>query len=153
MLQGWGSTAGPHVADTSAMRSLVLLAALLVSQPMQAAELKTVQCDWEPACGGSALTVTLAAGQPVMVEAFVEHFEQAREWICHYNKEGRVISAAYRQHQVSRKPLGDAGEFHIERKLERVEIYIPDAKGLLPGVDAKLQADFDSVLKAAAGAK
>lgn len=97
------------------------------------------------------MTVTLADGKPVLIEAFVEHHFEAREWIC-ILREGKPVSAVYRQHILSRKLAADEVEILVDRKLVRADTF-EMKEGRLDCTDGALRADFEGVLNIATGAR
>lgn len=133
------------MSNLNRMRTLSVFLAFLWSLTAAQAELKTVQLDWEQACGGSLITVTLDDGKPVLIEAFAEHYAEAREWTC-LLKGGQVVSSIYRQHALTRRLASEDGDFTIDRKTTRTEVYTA-REGTLQGLDEGLQKDFDEVMR------
>ena len=87
---------------------------------------KTVNKDWEQACGGSNIAITSVAGQVVAIDAFAEHSAEAKQWICLFDN-GKVVSVMYRHSKVTRKPSAQDGEFTTELDEDRVEVFhFPD---------------------------
>jgi hypothetical protein len=87
-----------------------------------ASELKIINIPWEQACGDSNIRVTRVNGRITAIEAFSEHFHEARQWQCHF-KDGKIVSALYRHSIVTRKAAGDAGEFTTEWQDDVVSTY------------------------------
>jgi len=104
----------------------------------------TEEKDWEQACGGSNIVVTSVAGKLVTIDAFVEHYAEGRQWQCHF-KDGQIISAVYRHFTVTRKIVGDGGEFTTESKEDRVEVFhFPEHD--LSKLEAGLRKDLSEVI-------
>ena len=124
------------------MTVLLCLASLFAGSTR--AEIHETVLDWEQACEGSSIRVTSKDGQLLLVEASVQHFAEARDWICVF-KEGALISAAYRHYTISRKPKGDSGEFEIQSTLDHLETFKAE-QGILQKAPANLKADLETVL-------
>ncbi|MCB1228289.1 MAG: hypothetical protein KDK99_20960 [Verrucomicrobiales bacterium] len=118
-----------------------------VSSGFLRAEIREVNLDWEPACEGSSIRVTSENGLLVLVEAWAEHFAEARDWICTF-KHGVLVSVAYRHFKISRRAKGDSGEFEIERTLDRIETF-EAVKGVPQKLPPALKGDFEAVLEKA----
>ena len=124
--------------------SFVVAAVASLASVVLAGQPKVTDVDWEQACGGSNIRVTRVDGRIVAIEAFVEHFYEARQWQCHY-KEGQIISALYRHSKVTRKTVGDAGQFTTELHDDIVRTYhFPDHK--LTGMPRDLLEDLQTVI-------
>ena len=87
-------------------RSLSLLVVVLATTSFtwltQGAEPKTIDVEWQNACGGSNIRVTHVGHQIVLVDASVEHFHEGWQWICLY-KDGVIVAATYRHYDVTRR--------------------------------------------------
>ncbi|MBB5035787.1 hypothetical protein [Prosthecobacter dejongeii] len=123
---------------------LILLALLGSSIIAFAEKPQTENRDWEQACGGSNIAVTSVAGKIVCIDAFVEHFAEGRQWVCHF-KGGEIISALFRHFKVIRKSAGEAGEFTTELDEDRTEVFhFPDHD--LSKMDPDLKKDLLEVI-------
>jgi hypothetical protein len=119
-------------------------AAIVYTGIVCAGEPKVTDLDWEQACGGSNIRVTRVDGRIVSIEAFAEHFYEARQWQCHYT-DGQIVSALYRHSKVTRKAVGDAGEFTTELHDDLVVTYhFP--KHELAGMPSDLLEDLRTVI-------
>jgi hypothetical protein len=122
----------------------VALFAVLSPVIVFAGEPKVTNVDWEEACGGSNIRVTRVDGRIVAIDAVVEHYYEARAWQCHF-KDGRITSALYRHAKVTRKGIGDGGQFTTEQHDDVVTTYdFPDHK--LTGMPPDLLEDLQTVL-------
>jgi hypothetical protein len=123
----------------------MLLAAVITCAGIAyAGEPKVMNVDWEQACGGSNIRVTRVDGRVVAIDAFAEHFYEARQWQCHYQG-GQIVSALYRHSKVTRKAAGDAGEFTTELHDDVVATYhFPHHK--LIGLPPDLLEDLRTVI-------
>ncbi len=131
---------------------LVLIIAIAVVTLQRVADAglpQVTDLDWEQACEGSHIRVTRVDGRIVALEAFAEHYHEARQWQCHFER-GNIISALYRHSTVERKAAsGDAnGSFTTELHDDVGATYhFPDHK--LTGVPAALLEDLRSILSKA----
>ena len=137
---------GRHVSVpmNSVRRTLLMIAVGAWATLLQGAEPKVVALDWEQACGGSSVVVTTVADELVTIEAFAEHFAEAREWVCAFS-EGTLVSATFRHYVISRKPRGDNGDFAIERTVDQVSVFAP-RNGTLEDMEEGLRKDLESVI-------
>ena len=123
---------------------IFVVAAGLSGSILCADEPRTTDLEWEQACGGSNICVTQVDRRIVAIEAFAEHFHEARQWQCHY-KDGKIVSALYRHSKVTRKKAGDAGEFTTELNDDVVAVYhFPDHK--ITGMPPHLLEDLRTVI-------
>ena len=103
--------------------------------------------DWEQACGGSNIRVTKVAAKIVLIDAIAEHFAEGRQWVCHL-KDGKIVSAMYRHFIVTRKGVGDAGQFTTVLNDDRIEVFhFPDHE--VRGLPCALEGDLKEVLSIA----
>ena len=136
----------PLYVRSSKMNALIVicLAIALSSSAAFAEAPKTENKDWEKACGGSNIAVTSVAGKILTIDAFVEHFAEGRQWQCHF-RDGKIISAVFRQFTVTRKAAGAAGEFTTDLDENRVEVFhFPDHD--ISKLDAELRKDLSEVM-------
>jgi len=140
------SGAGDRGRSPKKMNALKLILFTLIWSCIAAsAEMpKTEDKHWENACGGSNIAVTSVGGKIVSIDAFVEHFSEGRQWVCHF-KDGKIISALYRHFEVTRKLVGDAGEFTTELDEDKVEVFhFPEHQ--LAKIDPALKKDLSQVI-------
>lgn len=133
---------------------LTCLVTLVVASSLRAADPVVIRLDWEPACGGSAITVTSVDGVVVTIEAFAEHSRDSREWLCTFSS-GKLLSVIYRHYRVEREassPDKDGG-FETRLVLDECKVFRPAANGELPGAEEKLNQDFAEMLALALGGK
>ena len=102
---------------------------------------------WEQACGGSNISVTRVKNSIVLIDAYVEHFSEGRQWLCHY-KDGKIISAVYKHFSVKRVfGEGERG-FTIETEEDVVKVFhFPDHE--IKGMKDDMLKDLKEVISLA----
>lgn len=100
--------------------------------------------EWEEACGGSNIQVTRIEGKLVLIEAYAEHYSEAREWVCLF-QDGKVLSAIYKHSVVNRVAGGKEGEYTTKTTADRVKVFhFPNHQ--LEGMNPALLKDLQAVI-------
>lgn len=131
--------------------SVAIALLLLICPSSHGSQPVVLSLDWEPACEGSAITVTSDAEKTIMVEAFAAHFAESREWICTY-RGGVLASVVYRHYKNSRKPSGEEGAFTTQSVLDRI-VVAAITDGRPTDLPDDLKKDFDEVMQKVAATK
>ena len=100
--------------------------------------------EWEEACGGSNIQVTRVAGKLVLIEAYVEHYSEAREWMCLY-QDGHILSAIYKHSLIKRIAGSKEGEYTTKTNEDQVKVFhFPNHQ--LEGMNSSLLKDLQEVI-------